>query len=69
MGHLEVINRYTQVGLFEEACVVASAFQEDMTGIFVLLLKQCVRLSLGDYSSLYVISVVSLQVALTWRAV
>lgn len=52
MGQLEIISRYAQAGLFEEACVAASAFQEDMTGIFVLLTDQCVRFSLGDYSSL-----------------
>ena len=51
MGQLEVITRYIEVGLFEEACVVASAFQEDMTGIFTKLVGQCVRFSLGDHSS------------------
>jgi len=52
MGHLEVISRYAQAGLFEEACVVASAFKEDMTGTFVLLVNQCVCFSLGDHSRL-----------------
>ena len=54
MGYLDVISRYAQEGLFEEACVTASAFQEDMTGIFVLLVDQCVRFSLGNHSSLQV---------------
>lgn len=54
MGQLEVISRYAQAGLFEEACVAASAFQEDMTGIFVLLVDQCVRFSLDNHSNLYV---------------
>lgn len=52
MGQLQVISRYGEAGLFEEACVAASAFQEDMTGIFSMLVDQCVRFSLGDYSSL-----------------
>ena len=54
MGHLDVISRYAQAGLFEEACVVASAFQENMTGIFVLLVDQCVGFSLGNHTSLQV---------------
>ena len=51
MGQFEIISRYLEVGLFEEACVVASAFQEDMTSIFTKLVGQCVHFSLGDHSS------------------
>jgi hypothetical protein len=50
---MEVLQRYAELGMFEEALYAAEIFQEDMTVIFTQLVGMCIRLSRGE--TLYVI--------------
>lgn len=45
---MEVLQRYAELGMYEEALFSARVFQEDMTVIFTQLVGMCIRLSRGE---------------------
>jgi hypothetical protein len=49
---MEVLLRYSEAGLFEEACFCARVFQMDMTNIFSTFVSNCLTMSEGGANEL-----------------